>query len=129
MLCGQDEESIFLVSPAVMSLMHKVIGTCMSLPRERPRKRLIIKSRLSACCFLFDYYYSMVVSLMEAPMYGMSSTPASHGPTTHAFNPYTDNGGSIMAIAGKDFCVIAGDTRQSEGYNIQTRYKPKVFRL
>lgn len=38
-------------------------------------------------------------------------------------------GGSILAIAGPDFCVVAGDTRQSTGYNIQTRYKPKVFRL
>ncbi|KAJ7843355.1 20S proteasome subunit [Mycena olivaceomarginata] len=28
-----------------------------------------------------------------------------------------------------NFSVIAGDTRQSEGYNIQTRYAPKVFRL
>lgn len=45
------------------------------------------------------------------------------------FNPYTENGGTILAIAGQDFCVIAGDTRQSEGYSIQTRYAPKVFRL
>lgn len=42
-------------------------------------------------------------------------------------HPFT--GGSILAIAGPDFCVVAGDTRQSTGYNIQTRYKPKVFRL
>lgn len=46
-----------------------------------------------------------------------------------SFNPYTENGGTILAIAGKDFSVIAGDTRQSEGYSIQTRYAPKVFRL
>jgi len=45
------------------------------------------------------------------------------------FNPYTENGGTILAVAGADFTVIAGDTRQSEGYNIQTRYAPKVFRL
>lgn len=50
-------------------------------------------------------------------------------PVGHQFSPYTSNGGSIMAIHGEDYCVIAGDTRQSEGYNIQTRYKPKVFRL
>ena len=50
-------------------------------------------------------------------------------PVGHQFSPYTSNGGSIMAIHGDDYCVIAGDTRQSEGYNIQTRYKPKVFRL
>ena len=50
-------------------------------------------------------------------------------PTERRFNPYTDNGGTILAIAGADFSVIAGDTRQSEGYSIQTRYAPKVFRL
>jgi 20S proteasome subunit beta 6 len=50
-------------------------------------------------------------------------------PQQQAFNPYTENGGTILAIAGADFSVIAGDTRQSEGFNIQTRYAPKVFRL
>ncbi|KAJ6476112.1 20S proteasome subunit [Mycena sanguinolenta] len=50
-------------------------------------------------------------------------------PQQHQFNPYSENGGTILAIAGANFSVIAGDTRQSEGYNIQTRYAPKVFRL
>lgn len=50
-------------------------------------------------------------------------------PIQRQFNPYSDNGGTILAIAGVDFAVIAGDTRQSEGYSIQTRYAPKVFRL
>lgn len=50
-------------------------------------------------------------------------------PVSHHFNPYSDNGGTILAIAGSDFSVIAGDTRQTEGFNIQTRYAPKVFRL
>lgn len=50
-------------------------------------------------------------------------------PQQRQFNPYTDNGGTILAVAGADFTVIAGDTRQSEGYSIQTRYAPKVFRL
>ena len=56
-------------------------------------------------------------------------TRAQSQPHQQAFNPYTENGGTILAIAGADFSVIAGDTRQSEGYNIQTRYAPKVFRL
>ena len=51
------------------------------------------------------------------------------GPMQRQFNPYDENGGSILAVAGQDFCVLAGDTRQSTGYNIQTRYKPRVFRL
>ena len=59
----------------------------------------------------------------------MESMVSSSHPTQRAFNPYTENGGTILAIAGADFSVIAGDTRQSEGYSIQTRYAPKVFRL
>ncbi|WVQ74454.1 hypothetical protein IAR50_004055 [Cryptococcus sp. DSM 104548] len=60
--------------------------------------------------------------------------PAHHEPTAapiehHGFNPYSDNGGSILSICGADFAMIAGDTRQSEGYSIQTRYAPKVFQL
>ncbi|KAF8531974.1 nucleophile aminohydrolase [Gautieria morchelliformis] len=54
---------------------------------------------------------------------------AHHHPQQRPFNPYTENGGTILAIAGADFSVVAGDTRQSEGYSIQTRYAPKVFRL
>ena len=83
------------------------------------------------CAALFPSrtWLNMVVSLSSPLPPSMAAVPNSHGVTSHSFNPYTDNGGSIMAIAGKDFCVVAGDTRQSEGYNIQTRYKPKVFRL
>lgn len=29
------------------------------------------------------------------------------------FSPYTDNHGSVVAIGGKDFAVIASDTRLS----------------
>ncbi|KAJ3016934.1 UNVERIFIED_CONTAM: Proteasome subunit beta type-1 [Siphonaria sp. JEL0065] len=47
----------------------------------------------------------------------------------HRFSPYTDNGGTTLAIAGEDFCVVAGDTRQSEGYLINARYSPKVYAL
>lgn len=35
----------------------------------------------------------------------------------------------MLAIAGDDFCLAAGDTRQSDGYSIHTRYAPKVFVL
>lgn len=36
---------------------------------------------------------------------------------------------SSMAIAGANYCVIAADTRQSEGYSINSRYAPKAFKL
>ena len=40
-----------------------------------------------------------------------------------------DNGGSTLAIAGDDFAVVAGDTRNTSGYSINTRYAPKVFHI
>lgn len=68
--------------------------------------------------------YSNISSEMPAMVSSMTQQPMQQ-----AFNPYTENGGTILAVAGADFSVIAGDTRQSEGYSIQTRYAPKVFKL
>ncbi|XP_051175565.1 proteasome subunit beta type-1 [Leptopilina boulardi] len=45
------------------------------------------------------------------------------------FNPYSDNGGSVVAIAGDDFCVIGADTRLSSGFQINTRNQEKLFQL
>lgn len=59
----------------------------------------------------------------------MGSIVDAAAPQERRFNPYADNGGTILAIAGSNFSVVAGDTRQTEGYSIQTRYAPKVFRL
>lgn len=42
---------------------------------------------------------------------------------------YTDNGGSTLGITGEDFAILAGDTRSVSGYNINTRYAPKVFKI
>lgn len=42
---------------------------------------------------------------------------------------YTDNGGSIIGIAGDDFVILAGDTRHTSGYNINSRSEKKVYRL
>ncbi|KAH0576760.1 Proteasome subunit beta type [Spironucleus salmonicida] len=45
------------------------------------------------------------------------------------FNPYTDNGGTTMAIAGDGFVVIGSDTRASEGYGILSRHAPKTYKV
>lgn len=50
-------------------------------------------------------------------------------PIEHRFNPYDDNGGTIIGIAGDDFVVLAGDTRHSTGYSINTRYRPQVHEI
>jgi len=50
-------------------------------------------------------------------------------PVKHHFSPYSDNGGSIVAIGGPGFVVIASDTRLSTGYSILTRDQPKLTTL
>ncbi len=83
------------------------------------------------------------------PTYSFAqSSPAAAGITQHAFYPYVDtppypavrlkltlsysyadNGGSTLGITGADFAILAGDTRSTSGYNINTRYAPKLFRI
>eukprot|EP00826_Nyctotherus_ovalis_P000364 TRINITY_DN0_c3954_g1_i1.p1 TRINITY_DN0_c3954_g1~~TRINITY_DN0_c3954_g1_i1.p1 ORF type:complete len:235 (+),score=81.98 TRINITY_DN0_c3954_g1_i1:37-705(+) len=45
------------------------------------------------------------------------------------FNPYVDNGGTVIAISGKDFCLLGGDTRISQDYNILSRTTSKITQL
>ncbi|KAH8602858.1 nucleophile aminohydrolase [Bisporella sp. PMI_857] len=68
--------------------------------------------------------------LMNGPHYSFNQAPsAAAGNKEHGFYPYTDNGGSTLAISGSDFTIVAGDTRSTSGYNINTRYSPKVFKI
>jgi len=51
-------------------------------------------------------------------------------PIEHAgFNPYQDNGGNVIGVAGRDFAVVACDTRLSVGYNIISRDTSKITQL
>lgn len=84
-------------------------------------------------------------TLASGPSYSFSeASNASSGNRQHGFYPYvyfgrlepnvnssryTDNGGSTLGITGNDFAILAGDTRSTAGYNINTRYAPKVFRI
>ncbi|CAM9111636.1 unnamed protein product [Pylaiella littoralis] len=45
------------------------------------------------------------------------------------FEPYANNGGTVVAVAGRDFCIIAADSRLSDGYTILSRNVSRVHRL
>lgn len=59
----------------------------------------------------------------------MAFLQSAHSAHNLAVPQQLQNGGTILAVAGAGFSVIAGDTRQSDGYTMQARTAPKVFCL
>lgn len=55
--------------------------------------------------------------------------PTEAGVRQHGFSPYDWNGGTIVAVAGKDFVVVAADKRLATGYNIKARNIDRICKL
>jgi len=46
-----------------------------------------------------------------------------------SWSPYDDNGGTCLAVAGADYCIVAASTRMSTGFSILTRKSTKILQL
>ena len=45
------------------------------------------------------------------------------------FEPYKDNSGTVVGIAGRNYCLLAADSRLSEQYMIHSRNFTRIFEL
>jgi hypothetical protein len=69
---------------------------------------------------VFPYHSSLLLR---------QSQPSPVEEIRNEFNPYSDNGGTIMGIAGKHYVLIATDTRLSESYFIRSRNITRIFEV
>lgn len=45
------------------------------------------------------------------------------------WDPYDQHGGTAVGVAGSDYVMLATDTRLSSDYNIDCRYKGRIFKM
>lgn len=63
----------------------------------------------------------------QQPAVGPCEILSRHG--CRGFNPYVNNGGTVVCVAGEDFAVGVADTRLSVGYSIHSRNQSKITKL
>lgn len=71
---------------------------------------------------------------MQTMQYGSGPAPKDftslvEQPKEGRFSPYQNNGGTCLALAGDDFCIVAADSRLSMGYSIMSRTTSKISQL
>merc|ERR1712213_36156 len=72
------------------------------------------------------YSYNFTMELSTMMPFQQNHTEHIERPIQNRFSPYDFNGGTVLAIAGDDFAVIASDTRLMTGFSILSRDVPKT---
>jgi len=57
------------------------------------------------------------------------TAPNQAGAMQQGFYPYDYNGGTVLAVAGPTYSIVAGDTRMSTGFNIKSRNVSKIYTI
>eukprot|EP00177_Eucheuma_denticulatum_P001463 GFKZ01002630.1.p1 GENE.GFKZ01002630.1~~GFKZ01002630.1.p1 ORF type:complete len:270 (-),score=27.99 GFKZ01002630.1:292-1101(-) len=55
--------------------------------------------------------------------------PRTIGPFGRHFQPYENNGGTVVSVSGKDYTIVASDTRLGSGYSVPSRNVSRVVKL
>lgn len=61
--------------------------------------------------------------------YNPNARPMELGPIGRRFSAYENNGGTVVSVSGKDYTIVASDTRLGRGYSIPSRYVSRVLKL
>nr|AET50481.1 hypothetical protein [Eimeria tenella] len=73
-----------------------------------------------------------MLSCTDTPAAQQTALPLAEISSRHGrggFNPYVNNGGTVVCVAGEDFVIGVGDTRLSVGYSIHSRHHSKITQL
>jgi 20S proteasome alpha/beta subunit len=61
--------------------------------------------------------------------YNPHGVPRELGPIGRRFEAYQNNGGTVVSVSGKDYSIVASDTRLGLGYAIPARHVSRVIKL
>lgn len=66
------------------------------------------------------YYYECSCSSSSIGSIGSIGSVEKYQQDAAKFDPYTDNGGTVVGLCGDKYTIIAADTRLSDGVSIYT---------